>query len=300
MKQKLSFVIIVLLMIFVTVCDKENDNLNIIFADTSSKFNFLSYESDDIYNIELLSLKECATYKFKYTSDNYKIEGYISIPLECIENQIPTKCILYNRGGNSKIGLLDENYTEKICLETSRIVIASQYRGAGGNEGVDQFGGDDLNDVIKLIDLCENTFEFVDMNDFCSLGVSRGGMMTFMAARQDDRIKKIIAVSAVSNLIDAYNERDDMKTILNNYIGSSPDYLPKEYEKRSAIFWADEIKVPVLLIHSRYDESVSFYQSEALYEKLKENAVDCSLIIHEDSVHGFHADDKNEILDFLE
>ena len=32
-----------------------------------------------------------------------------------------------------------------------RIVVGSQYRGGGGSEGKDEFGGDDLNDVINAI-----------------------------------------------------------------------------------------------------------------------------------------------------
>ncbi|MDO4748070.1 MAG: prolyl oligopeptidase family serine peptidase, partial [Eubacteriales bacterium] len=116
--------------------------------------------------------------------------------------------------GNSKIGLLRDEDTAQICCATNRIVIASQYRGADGKTGIDQFGGADLNDVIKLIDLCEYTFDFVDMNDLCIVGVSRGGMMSYMTARQDERVKGIIAISAVSDLFQAYDDRDDMKTIL--------------------------------------------------------------------------------------
>ena len=186
-----------------------------------------------------------------------------------------------------------------ICAEVdNRIVIASQYRGAGGSGGKDQFGGDDLNDVIKLIDLCEKEFKFADMDDFCVAGVSRGGMMTYLSAKNDKRVKRIIAVSAVSDLFQSYKARDDMKEVLTRYIGGSPEVIPKEYEKRSAVYWADEIKVPVLIIHSKNDKQVSFKQAEEMYAKLKKTT-DCTFITHDDDVHGIHKEDLKTITDWL-
>lgn len=257
----------------------------------SDIYNFIEYENDDVFDIEKVNLnRKCSTYKFTYLSDNYKIKAYISFPASAINSQKPSKCILYNRGGNSKIGLLEDDTTAKLCIATNRIVVASQYRGAGDSEGIDQFGGDDLNDVVKLIDLCQNQFTFIDMNDFCVAGISRGGMMTYMSARYDSRIKRIISVSGVSDLFKSYSEREDMRIMLPKYIGCTPQDNPDEYKKRSAIYWYDEIKIPVLIIHSKNDKAVSYKQAEALYDKIK-HTTDCTLITHEDDVHGIHFPD---------
>ena len=123
-------------------------------------YNFINYQNEEVYDIEQIELsnslsKSCISYKFTYISDGYQVKAYISIPLSLVENQSLGKCILYNRGGNSKIGLLGDEDTAKLCVLTNRIIVASQYRGAGGGSGKDEFGGKDLNDVIKLIDLCE-------------------------------------------------------------------------------------------------------------------------------------------------
>lgn len=266
-------------------------------------FNFENYESEEVFDIEKVNLenslaKKCVTYKFSYLSDGYKIKAYISIPTSVIESQKPQKCVMYNRGGNAKIGALDDSTTANISVACERIVVASQYRGSGGSEGVDEFGGSDLNDVIKLIDLCENNFSFIDMDDFCMAGLSRGGIMTYMSARQDSRIKRIISVSGVSDLIMAYEDRDDMKEMLPKYIGCTPQENPTEYEKRSSIYWYDEIKIPVLIIHSKGDKVVSYKQAEQLYSKMK-NTTDCTLITHEDDLHGIHKEDLKTINDWL-
>lgn len=275
------------------------------YTPANSQYDFTSYESDNLYDIEQVSLsgelsKSCVSYKFTYLSDYCEVKGYISLPLDCIKNSTPAKCILYNRGGNSNIGLLSDESTAVICASTNRIVIASQYRGADGGTGNDEFGGKDLNDVKTLIDMCENTFKFADMNDFCIAGVSRGGMMSYMTARTDSRIKGIIAISAVSDLAKAYEEREDMKNILENSIGGSPTDLPDEYEKRSAICWADEIKVPVLMIHSKLDEMVSYSQAESLNAEFEKNNLDCTFITYDDDVHGLHNEDAEKINNWIE
>lgn len=263
---------------------------------TSSEVDFTKINIPDISDIKQVELtdnlsSQCKSYSFSYNVDGVSVDGFISIPNGCnIEN--PHKCILYNRGGNSNIGFLRDTDTARISAKTNRIVIASQYRAE------DEFGGKDLEDVIKLIDICES-LSFADMSDFTAIGVSRGGMMSYMAARIDIRIKRVISISGVTNLIDAYNDRDDMKKVLNNFIGGSPEELPKEYEKRSAIFWADEITIPTLIIHSTDDKQVSYSQAEEMYHALLNNGTDVTLKTYTDSTHGLHSGDAKIIADWL-
>lgn len=303
-----AFISVLLILLTLTACNTDNTK-----SDTKAKtssivkgniYRFENYKSSDIFDIEKISLNnnlspKCKTYKFTYLSDNYKIKAYISIPKSCIESQKPAKCILYNRGGNRDYGKLEDDTTANICAVSNRVIIASQYRGADGSQGADEFGGGDLNDVIKLIDICQKKLSFVDMDDFCVAGASRGGMMTYMAARRDKRIKRIIAVSAVSDLFDSYKSRKDMQDVLLETIGCTPKEKPSEYKKRSAIYWYDEIKIPVLIFHSKLDKQVSFKQAEALYKKLK-GSTDCTFIKYNDNIHGFHPQDPNTIKNWLE
>ncbi len=278
---------------------------NRIKVDENNMYNFFNYQNEEVFDIKQINLsnslgKDCISYKFTYISDCYQIKAFISIPLSFIQKQVQGKCILYNRGGNSRIGLLNDEDTAKLCVATNRIVIASQYRGADGGTGKDEFGGNDINDVIKLIDLCEKQFLFIDLEDFCVAGVSRGGMMTYMTAKQDNRVKRIIAISAVSDLFKSYEEREDMQKLLFNYIGATPEQNPDEYEKRSAVYWADKINIPVLIIHSKYDKQVSYEQSENLYNKLKENNTDVTFIARDDDVHGLSNGDFKATLDWFD
>ncbi len=271
-------------------------------------FDFNSYlYRDDIISIEQVSLDKegnnyCTAYRFRYRSDECEVAGFISIPNECIEKKIPYPCMIYNRGGNRIYGSItkqDEQTLAAYSYYYKHVVIASQYRGGGGGStGKDEFGGDDLNDVIKVIDIAEE-MDFIDINNLYMIGGSRGGMMSYMAARKDNRIKQLIIISGIADLTSTYNERIDMKGLLNELIGGSPEELPKEYEARSAVCWADEIDVPVLIFHSKGDARVSYEQAQAMVNALYEAGKDCTFITYDDDLHGSHNEDLEIIQRWL-
>ena len=282
---------------------------------SDNKFDFLNFKNKNIFDIEKVDLFErdtsyrdeleskCETYEFYYLSDGYRIKAFISIPTKNIESEEPCKCLLYNRGGHWNYGCLNTDVLAYMSAVTGRVVVACELRGDNGSEGYDEFGGDELHDVFRLIDLCDEKFSFIDMDDFGVIGVSRGGMMTYMTAREDKRVKKIIVAGGISDLFSCYKERDDMNEMISSCIGGTPEEKPEEYKKRSAVCWADEIKIPVLMIHSKNDPKVKYEtNAEALYKKIKDTT-DCTFISHDDDYHGINprkeSQDIQEIVKFL-
>lgn len=269
----------------------------------TNSFDFMSYKNTEgILSIEKVDLSDeldefCSSYEFLYEVDDCEVLGYISIPNECTE-QNPYKLIVYNRGGNSDLGTVDGEETAGMCKGLNRIIIASKYRGSDGCTGVDHFGGDDLNDVIKLIDYCEK-FKFVDMNDLCVAGVSRGGMMSYLAAKNDSRVKKVISISGATDLVASAKEREDMKSLLIGRIGGTYEELPEEYKARSAVYWADKINVPVLIIHSKNDNQVAFSQAENMVKQLKKYNKEYYFVTYDDDTHGVHQEDIQIMIKYL-
>lgn len=310
MKKHMCLLLVVLLISFVFVgCSSQkteettpSTQQETYISDVVDWYDFPQYESTgNIRDCKKLDFgTKCETYSFLYNSDGYWVKGFISIPEDCIREKTPCNCIVYNRGGNSEMGFVTGEEIAAICDATGRVVIASQYRGAQGGEGLDHFGGSDVGDVLSLVELCEYGFEFININNLCMAGVSRGGMMSYIVARQDERVKGVVAVSAVTDLAASYNERDDMRGILGNAIGGSPEEMPGEYSDRSAINWAEEINVPVYIIHSKYDEMVSVAQAEEMSEKLDSLGKDVTLKIYEDDVHGFHTEDIPELVEWID
>jgi dipeptidyl aminopeptidase/acylaminoacyl peptidase len=167
------------------------------------------------------------------------------------------------------------------------VAIASQYRGAGGSEGHDDYGGADVDDVLNLIPVLES-IKASDPKRIGMLGASRGGMMTYMALTRTDRIKAGVIVSGMSDLFENGKSRPEMEANFKRFM---PDYAANRDEalrKRSAIRWADKLpaNVPLLLVHGTADWRVSpveaFDMARALYDAKRP----FRLVMYEGGSHG--------------
>ncbi len=265
------------------------------------------YESvEEIKSIEKLDLErilpegvEVSTYKVKYQVDDCTVVSYLSVPNACIEEQVAYPCVIYNRGGNREFSANKPEDIAYLAESSGKVIFATQYRGVDGGTGTEELGGADLNDVLKLIDFCEE-FAFVDTEQIYMMGISRGGMMTYMAAREDSRIKKAVVISGVADTFMSYDERTDMQEIYKELVGETPESNPEEYTKRSAVYWAEEIKCPILIIHSKLDKRVSFEQAEKMAKALEESGKEYKFISYEDDVHGTHPEDFSIIMEWCQ
>ena len=243
------------------------------------------YEELDMSKLEsieeLIPADEVSCYKIRYKSDEEEVVGYISLPNDYKDITYPV--LIYNRGGNGDFGSVSD---EEIPYYSRHgfIVMASQYRGVDGGTGFDEFGGSDVNDVIKLIDLAE-------MIDFSNgkiymFGWSRGAMQTYIVLSRDDRIDAAVAGAGESDLLLGYDERIDMKSMLMKRIGNDPEANPDEYIKRSAIYWPEKINTPLLLVHGTEDWRVLVHHSEDLYEEMIKLDKDVEMRIFKGMDHG--------------
>lgn len=253
---------------------------------------------DDIIKAEAVELDpvydgHAIEYKIRYKSDDCEVVGYIAAPTDYLEKEYPI--LIYNRGGNRNFGKLEDSDIATIATG-DYIAMGSQYRGIDGGTGKEEFGGKDINDVIKLIDISES-FGFAKKGGVYMLGASRGGMMTYLASSMDSRIKAAAVLAGVSDVAASYNDRGgDMKSVLNELIGGSPDEKPEEYEKRSAVNWADKINVPMLIIHGGVtDWRVNTQQARDMASALEKAGKEYKLIIYEEADHSL--DGTNSYLD---
>lgn len=266
------------------------------------RWNPKSYEElDDIICVTEQQVEDASTmtYQVRYQSGDCEVVAYLSIPNACLKEKKAYPCIIFNRGGNREYGANTAQDIASMAETSQKIVFASQYRGVDGGTGTDEFGGADLQDVLKLIDFCDE-FSFVDMDELYMMGISRGGMMTYMAIREDSRIKKGVVVSGLADAFMGYEERADMRSeVFEELIGGTPQELPEKYEKRSATYWADELKCPLLIIHSKQDEQVPFEQAEKMASCMESAGKEYKLVTYEDDVHGLHPEDFEIIMDWL-
>ena len=129
------------------------------------------------------------------------------------------------------------------------VIVASQYRGNAGSEGIEEFGGKDVNDVLNLIPLASNIAQ-ADTSRIGMFGWSRGEMMTYIALSKTKNIRAAVVLSGLPDLIKLLETRKDFD--ISVYAPLIPDYTKDKtrlLQERSATFFADKInKTTAILI----------------------------------------------------
>ena len=198
-----------------------------------------------------------------YRSDGLRIAGYILSPVR-VDRRLPA--MIYNRGGNRHyyaVGDRTLSFLEEFA-RSGYVVLASQYRGGPGSEGQDERGGADVNDVLNLVRLA-SSLDRVDAGRLFMYGQSRGGMMTYIALRGRGDIRAAVVAAGVSDVRMSLRDRPRLRPLIRRLSGLDERSL----SARSAVDWADEIDVPLLLLHGDLDRRVNIEQSRTMAAKLK-------------------------------
>jgi len=149
---------------------------------------------------------------------------------------------------------------------------------------------------------------FVDPESLYMLGVSRGGTMTYIAIKRGVPGKAAAVVAGPSDLEAFGKYRPEFVNGNENYDGFAkvwPDYehrAAEYYRARSAVYWADQINVPVLILHRRTDKLVPVTQSLRMAEALQEKGKVYALHIYDHDGHSLpmNRDDRNrKIIDWF-
>jgi|AntRauTorckE6833_2_1112554.scaffolds.fasta_scaffold00459_9 dipeptidyl aminopeptidase/acylaminoacyl peptidase len=213
------------------------------------------------------SIDNTVIYNIKYLSDNLEVAGSIIKPKK--KGNYPV--IIFNRGGNRELGRITKDTQAFLSPIASKgyVIVGSQYRGNAGGKGNEEFGGQEINDVLNLVPLIKS-LDFTIVNNIFMLGFSRGGMMSYIAIKEDIDVNAAAVLGGKTDLIETYNNRPDMRSMMENLIGCPPDECKEKYIKRSAYYWPDKIDIPVLILHGQNDSRVGINQAKKLAEKLNE------------------------------
>ena len=250
---------------------------------TADNFNQYIAESGDPWPFTNGAL----CYELKYKSDEYIVQGFLAMPDDYLEKEYPV--LIYNRGGHNtntnSEGFIDIDSIYSLS-RMGFIVLGTQYRnwnwGLSEESGKDEFGGGDVRDVTALIDLAEK-FTFTNEKIYM-FGWSRGATESYIVLSRDERITAAVAGAGITDMSKWYDEIE-IKSILITMIGGTPEEVPEEYKKRSAIYWADKINTPLLIAHGTEDKNVLVHHSVDLYDKMKAMGKDVELRIHEGEDH---------------
>lgn len=245
-------------------------------------------------------LEKVNIYDITYNSfDKTKVKGFLLLPNED-GKKYPV--IIYNRGGNGSYGMVNDQYIVAFLSKIASkgfIIIGSQLRGSEGSEGVDEFGGKDIDDVMFLFEIIK-TIEIADTCKIAQIGWSRGGITNFQLLKRTKEIKTTINIAGPSDILKTKRKEmfDVYQNRIRNYALDSVYYS----NKISPIFQIDSIlnkKESFLFMHGDQDEKVALFNSEELYEKTKKNGYKSKFILFENSEHSLFDQFEKAINDIV-
>lgn len=235
---------------------------------------------------------------FVYESNGIAVEGFMLRPKN-VAADVKLPVVIYNRGGNALGGTLVYGSIQHSLMpiaELGYIVIASQYRGAKAlptsvtaNMKLDQFGGDDVNDVKNLMPII-NGMPDADNNRIAMKGFSRGGMMSYLAARDMPQLKALIVEAGVTDLEASLTVRKEMENIYTRFIPNYATEKTAQLKARSVLHWLDKLppQLPILLLHGDKDVRVEVAQSQNLAKALAEKGHPHKLMVYPGADHDLN------------
>ncbi len=217
---------------------------------------------------EFAYLRGIEASRIGYASDGLRISGFLVAP----PGPGPFPCVIYNRGGNREFGSIDDRVVVNLLCRIASwgyLVVASQYRGACGSDGRDEFGGADVHDVLNLFPLLDADPR-ADRSRIGMYGGSRGGMMTYLALARTDRVRAAVLRCGVCDLTTWTDDRKDMEEVYRDLI---PDFATRAevaLRERSAVYWAEKLcpTTPILIMQGSSDWRVNPRSALRMAERL--------------------------------
>ncbi|WP_337872533.1 prolyl oligopeptidase family serine peptidase [Ignavibacterium sp.] len=232
-------------------------------------------------------LEKTIVEKITYLSDGLKVKGYIAYPKDD-SNKYPS--IIWCRGGYGNAGAIDKFTARGMFGQIASwgyCVFTSQYRGNDGSEGHDDFGSDDVNDVLNLIPLAEEIPQ-ANKEVWGIEGWSRGGMMTYLSLTKTNIFKAAIVIGGIANLRCNAEESKFMRRLYEHSLGNyTEEQFKQRCEERSIINFPEKLSkgTPILLIHGNKDKRVMPHDSLDLSYKLIEHKIPFRLVMLEGGDH---------------
>jgi dipeptidyl aminopeptidase/acylaminoacyl peptidase len=227
----------------------------------------------------------------RYRSGDADVPGVLVRPHARPDQKWPA--IVYNRGGTGDYGRLDHTTIVDLYLLAKQgfVVVASDYRFHGATARVDQWGGLDLDDVLNVVKTVRSLDE-VDSSRLFMLGLSRGGTMTYLALKRGVGVRAAAVIAGASDLEAVGKYRPEFVDGDESYDGWAkvwPEFASRaaeHYRSRSAVHWADQIQVPVLILHSRRDRLLPVEQALRMADALQRAGRPYALHIYANDGHS--------------
>lgn len=247
------------------------------------------------------ALEGVVIHSLAYESDGLKVTGVEVLPEFAAGETGPLA--IFNRGGSRNFGALSVPQIMNLMVPLTRSlragVLASNYRGNAGGEGQEEFGGAEVNDILRLIEIGKEQPWWDGKNIFL-FGWSRGGMMTYLTLKAGAQVNAAAVGAGIANVFAL--EGDRMEKIYEGLIPGYPANREEAFTDRSAVCWPEEISAPLLLLHGDADKKVTIEHAQMLHKLLQQLDHPVKLMEYPGGGHGLmreNADVMQQVADWF-
>jgi dipeptidyl aminopeptidase/acylaminoacyl peptidase len=170
--------------------------------------------------------------------------------------------------------------------------------GYGHSDGPPDYCGPFTQEAVVVALAFLRKQPFVNPTKVALYGASRGAIVASMVATRDPQLAAVVLAAGAYDMASLYPTGiRGIDANIRREAGTSAE----AFRARSAMYHADKIKVPVLLLHGARDERIPVRQAEAFAEQLQAHGVAVTLKIFPHATHRIPIDEQyQDIYSFLD
>ena len=231
--------------------------------------------TDSTYAARSSGLMEFRKVTYRSRADGREVPAYLFAPLNKRGAKGHAAMVWVHGGVHSDWGTSMFPFVRE-AVQRGYVIITPDYRGSTGYgaehyEAID-YGGKEIDDAISAVDYL-NTLPYVDMDRLGMMGWSHGGFITAHTLfRNEHPFKAGAAIVPVTNLVFRLSYKGpgyQRDYAAEKEIGGLPFEKREEYIKRSPVFHAENLKVPMLVHVATNDEDVNFVEDQQMVYTLR-------------------------------
>jgi acylaminoacyl-peptidase len=247
----------------------DSTNLADVYVRDGTGERKITRFSDECLSDLRLSVPERFGFK---ASDGADIEGWVMKPQGYRDGPVPT--VVEIHGGPRTA------YGHCLMLEFQLLAangLAVAYTNPRGSSAYGEefaaavprnYGDRDYKDLMEAVDHLIGS-RIADSNRLGVGGGSYGGYMTNWIIGHTDRFRAAVTERSISNWSSFFGSSDIGYFFTEDEVGGAPWENPQHYAENSPITYVQNIKTPVLIIHSEEDYRCPIEQGEQLFAALK-------------------------------
>lgn len=224
-----------------------------------------------------------------WTNGALELEGVVTIP-PSEAAQAPYPLVVYPHGGPHSRSAKGFNFTVQVLAAQGYLVFQPNFRGSSGygrkflDADRQDLGGGDMQDILGGIQRLVAEGQVDPARQFV-YGTSYGGFMTSWLVGHTNQFRAAVAQNAVTDM-NAMWGLSDLQSWTEWELGGLPWQVTDAMRRHSPLTYAEQVKTPTLLLHSRDDRRCPLPMGRMFHRALAARGVPTQLVIYPNEGHG--------------